>query len=66
MNIQKNKEYLDFVIDYTNYFINNDGSINGYNRKHYSTDDASESRILFDLLKYTNDEKVFKSNPIYL
>lgn len=57
----KEERYLDFVIQYTNYFVNEDGTINGYDKKHYSTDDVSQSRILFDLYKYTNNEKYLKA-----
>ena len=43
------KKYLDFVIKFTDYYVNDDGTILGYHPEKYSTDDVSESRILFDL-----------------
>ncbi|CCV64366.1 Glycosyl hydrolase, family 88 [Alteracholeplasma palmae J233] len=57
----KNKEYLDFVISYVDHYVNEDGVILGYDPTHYSTDDLSESRILFDLYKYTKNEKYLKA-----
>ncbi len=55
--IKNDKKYLDFVINYTNYFITDGNSIKGYDPSNYSLDDLSESRILFDLYDYTKDEK---------
>ena len=43
------KKYLDFVCSFCDYYVNNDGTIRGYEIEKYSTDDVSESRILFDL-----------------
>lgn len=59
--ITKNKKYLDFVISYTDYFVLDDGSIKDYDIYAYSLDDLSESRILFDLYKYTNNQKYLKA-----
>lgn len=55
--IRKDKKYLDFVIKYTDYFIEDGKSIKGYNPLNYSLDDLSESRILFDLYAYTKEKK---------
>lgn len=59
--ITKNQKYLDFVISYTDYFISDDGKIKDYDIYEYSLDDLSESRILFDLYKYTNNLKYLKA-----
>ncbi|MGN1164667.1 MAG: glycoside hydrolase family 105 protein [Candidatus Ornithospirochaeta sp.] len=55
------KKYLDFVISFVDYYVSQDGSILGYDPKKYSTDDVSESRILFDLYRYTGDDKYRKA-----
>ncbi len=55
------KKYFDFVKSYIDFFVNEDGTINGYNREHYSIDDVAESRILFDLYKLTKEEKYSKA-----
>jgi len=55
------KKYLDFVIDFANYYVNIDGTIRGYDPTHYSTDDVSQSRILFDLYNLTHEEKYLKA-----
>lgn len=57
----KEQKYLDFVIKFIDYYVNEDGSIKGYEMEKYSTDDVSESRILFDLYKYTGNEKYSKA-----
>lgn len=59
--IRKDLKYLNFVINYVDYFINEDGTIKGYDPKNYSLDDMSESRILFDLYKYTKNEKYMRA-----
>ena len=55
------RKYLDFVISFVDYYVHSDGSILGYEKEKYSTDDVSESRILFDLYRYTGDEKYRKA-----
>ena len=55
------RKYLEFVISFVDYYVSEDGSILGYDPRKYSTDDVSESRILFDLYKYTGNEKYRKA-----
>ncbi len=56
-----NKKYLDFVIKFVDYYVHDDGTILGYKLEKYSTDDLSESKILFDLYEYTKNEKYKKA-----
>lgn len=55
------RKYLDFVISFADYYVSDDGSIRGYDPMKFSTDDISESRILFDLYKHTGNEKYLKA-----
>ncbi len=55
------EKYLDFVKRFVDFYVREDGSILGYEMEKYSTDDVSESRILFDLYKFTNEEKYDKA-----
>lgn len=55
------KKYLDFVIKFVDFYVREDGSILGYEMDKYSTDDVSESRILFDLYNFTKNEKYNKA-----
>lgn len=59
--IRHKRKYLDFVIQYTDYFVKDDGKIKTYNPTNYSLDDLSESRILFDLWEFTHDEKYLRA-----
>lgn len=59
--LRKDKKYLDFVIFYTDFFIQEDGTIDTFDPKEFSLDDLSESKILFDLYEYTNQEKYAKA-----
>ena len=55
------EKYLDFVKRFVDFYVREDGSILGYEMEKYSTDDVSESRILFDLYKFTGEEKYNKA-----
>ena len=39
--------------NYIGHFVENDGTINTYNPNKYVLDDICESKVLFDLYKYT-------------
>src|SRR5690554_5865373 len=52
-----NIKYLDFVTQFADYYVHDDGTIKGYDPTHYSTDDLSQSRILFDLYELTHESK---------
>lgn len=59
--VTNDKKYLEFVKNYIDYYVDEDGNILGYNKENYSTDDVAESRILFDLFKYYGEEKYKKA-----
>ncbi len=59
-------KYLNFVKSFVDYYVHEDGTILGYDKEKYSTDDVSETRVLFDLYEYTNEEKYLKAiNLVY-
>lgn len=59
-------KYLNFVKAFVDYYVHENGTILGYEREKYSTDDVSETRVLFDLYEYTNEEKYLKAiNLVY-
>ena len=55
------EKYLNFVKNYIDYYVHEDGSILGYSKEKYSTDDVSETRVLFDLFAWTKEEKYSKA-----
>lgn len=57
----KDEKYLTFVKNFVDYYVHEDGTILGYEKEKYSTDDVSETRVLFDLYAYTNEEKYLKA-----
>ena len=57
----KEQKYLDFVVNFVDYYVFEDGTIRGYEPTKYSTDDICESRILFDLYNITGNEKYSKA-----
>ena len=59
--ITNNEKYLNFVINYVDYFVNEDGSIKTYEREKYALDDINESRVLFDLYQLSGKEKYKKA-----
>lgn len=57
----KEEKYLTFVKNFVDYYVYEDGTILGYEKEKYSTDDVSETRVLFDLYAYTKEEKYVKA-----
>lgn len=55
------QKYLDFVISFVDYYVFDDGTIRGYDIENYNVDDICESRVLFDLFRYTKQEKYAKA-----
>lgn len=51
------EKYFEFVKKFVDYYVSSDGSILGYEMEKFSTDDVSESRVLFDLYNKTKEEK---------
>lgn len=57
----KDEKYINFVKNFVDYYVFDDGTIRGYDPLKYSTDDMCESRILFDLYDLTKNEKYKKA-----
>ncbi len=55
--ITGNKKYSDFVESFVDYYVNDDGTIRGYDKEKYNLDDVNEGRVLFPLYKKTGKEK---------
>lgn len=55
------EKYIDFVKNFINYYVFEDGTIRGYDIENYNVDDICESRVLFDLLNLTQQEKYSKA-----
>jgi unsaturated rhamnogalacturonyl hydrolase len=54
-------KYIDFVKNFIDYYVNDQGDIKGYHKENYSTDDICESRVLFDLYQIYGDNKYQKA-----
>lgn len=55
------KKYFDFVKNYIDYFLDDEGNIKTYDKEKYNLDDINEGRVLFDLYGATGDEKYKKA-----
>lgn len=55
--ITGNKKYSDFVEQFVDYYVFDDGTIRGYDKEKYNLDDVNEGRVLFPLYKKTGKEK---------
>ena len=61
-----NKKYLDFIDNFVDFYVFEDGSIRGYELDTYNVDNINEGRILFDLYRETGKEKYKKAiNLLY-
>ena len=50
-----NKKYLEFVKNYIDYFIDENGNIGRYNAEEYNLDNINEGRALFKLYEHFKD-----------
>ncbi|MGL5174815.1 MAG: glycoside hydrolase family 88/105 protein [Cetobacterium sp.] len=57
----ENKKYLDFIYNYLNVFIGENGVIKGYEKTEFNIDNINAGKVLFDVYKFTGDEKYRKA-----
>ena len=55
------KKYLEFIDEFVDYYVYEDGSIRGYDLETYNVDNLNEGRVLFDLYRETGKEKYKKA-----
>ena len=55
------KRYFDFVDNFIDFYVHEDGSILGYSEEDYNLDNICEGRVLFDLYAATHKEKYRKA-----
>lgn len=55
------RKYYDYVYDYLNTMINNDGSIKTYNPLNYNIDHANPGKLLFPVLLETKEKRFQKA-----
>ncbi|MDE6613554.1 MAG: glycoside hydrolase family 88 protein, partial [Clostridia bacterium] len=55
------KSYLEFIDNFVDYYVFEDGSIRGYELETYNVDNINEGRVLFDLYRETKKEKYKKA-----
>ena len=51
------KKYLDFIDNFIDYYVDDEGNIRGYDRETFNLDNINEGRVLFDLYRETGKEK---------
>lgn len=60
------RKYLEFVDNFVDYYVYDDGAIRGYDLSTYNVDNINEGRVLFDLYKETGKLKYKKAiNLLY-
>ena len=55
------KKDLDFIDEFVDYYVFDDGSIRGYELETFNVDNINEGRVLFDLYRETKKEKYKKA-----
>ena len=55
------KSYLEFIDEFVDYYVSEDGSIRGYELDTYNVDNINEGRVLFDLYRETKKKKYKKA-----
>lgn len=62
---QKEK-YIEFIYDYLENFISEDGQIKGYEKEEYNIDNINAGKILFDVYQITEDNRFKEAiNTLY-
>lgn len=65
-NLTGENKYFEFVDNYIDYYVFDDGSIRGYKLETYNIDSINEGRVLFELYEKTHKEKYLKAiNLLY-
>lgn len=62
----KNNKYLNFVDKYMGYYVNDDGTIIGFQKDKYNIDSINSGRVLFRLFDYTKKDKYRKAIDIIM
>lgn len=57
----ENEFYKNFIVNYMKDFINEDGTINHFNKEQYNIDSVNTGKILFFLYNETKEEKYRKA-----
>lgn len=65
-NVTKDAKYKEFILEYLKKYINDDGTINFYNREDYNIDNVSTGTVLFFAYDETKDEKYRKAIEILM
>ncbi len=55
------KKYFDFVENFIDYYVFDDGTIRGYSKEKFNLDDVNEGKVLFELYEKTHKEKYKKA-----
>ena len=55
-----NQKYFDFVKNFIDYYVDDNGNILGFKKEDYNLDNINEGRVLFDLYEATGEEKYLK------
>ncbi len=55
------KRYLDFIDNFIDYYVYEDGNVRGYELETYNVDNLNEGRVLFDLYAETGKDKYLKA-----
>lgn len=59
-------EYFDFLQEFIDFYVNEDGEILGYDYEAMNSDSINEGKVLFFLYQHTKDEKYRKAiNRLY-
>lgn len=59
--ITEDKKYLDFVDQFIDYFVMEDGQIKTYEKETYNLDNVNEAKVLYPLYELTGKEKYRKA-----
>ena len=64
--VTNNPFYKEFIVNYMKNFINEDGTINHFDKAQYNIDSINTGKVLFFLYEETNEEKYRKAIDVVM
>lgn len=60
------EEYKEFVLNYLKTYINEDGTINRYEKEKYNIDNINSGKVLFYVYDWTKEDKYYKAIEVLM
>ncbi len=59
--VQGSDEFFPYILSVTEYLVDKEGNIRGYDLEEYNSDQVNTGKVLFDVYKRTGDHRYYKA-----